>query len=156
MDTGRDHESVPSLRGEDSVRRGPYLPVDCTRETPESMEDFCARRTSSSCTERDEESPATEDTVDEDDEALWEEGTDTGRDHESGENPCGEGSVRRGPYLPFGDSLTERTSEVSRTERGIEDSDVGDCSTLPVGTTTVLAETPGSRRGDTTREDHDT
>ena len=120
------------------------------------MEDFCARCTFSSCIEREEESLATEDTVDEDDEALWEEGTDTGRNHESGEKPCGEDSVRRGPYLPFGDSLTERASETSLTERGTEGSDVGEGSTPPVGTTTVLAEVPGSRRGDTTREDHDT
>ena len=81
--------------------------------------------------------------------------TTTGRDQERREYPWGSPEDLRGPYFPLGDSRDVRTSCVSSTERGkvgvLEEGSSGP----PVGTTTVVSA-PASRRGDTTREDHDT
>ena len=80
--------------------------------------------------------------------------TETGRDHEREEKLRGADSDRRGGYFPAGASRTFRDSDSLETERETEEV-MGGASIPPVGTTTVSAETPGSRRGATTREDQD-
>ena len=61
-----------------------------------------------------------------------------------------------GPYFPLEDSLFSLGSEVLSTRGDTEGRETASGGVPPVGTTTTEESTEGSRRGDTTREDHDT